>query len=260
MPGYHPALSFAYAGAVGVIPGVERIVAFGRRAGVNTGVPADIWSGPTPLIQWPASPMSMYLVSSSASDNAAGAGARSVLIFYLDDASLVQKQVVVALNGTTPVPIPGLVFRINRVVVVTAGSASANIGAVTVIDGSPDIVFAHIPAGHSISKACRFSVPYNHTADILAIFGSVNSTTGAIVASAVVEVAQRPGWGSVVGRTLEMGLVSGGFSLGSPMTPLLSLVGPQDFWLGVSSVQQNNTDVSGAFLGVLRRHDVHLLV
>ena len=52
----------------------------------------------------------MSLVSTSVLDTAAGTGMRSVDIHYLDASGNAQS-LVVALNGTTPVNIPTVLFR-----------------------------------------------------------------------------------------------------------------------------------------------------
>src|SRR5271167_2322991 len=71
------------------------------------------------------------LASSSASDTAAGSGAQTVTINYLD-ASFVQHSETLSLNGTTPVATVGTNYLyIESIVVTTVGSGQINAGIIS---------------------------------------------------------------------------------------------------------------------------------
>lgn len=83
-----------------------------------------------------ASAAQRSLVSSSASDAAAGTGARTVTINYLNN-SMVLKQDTVTLNGTTPVNTNATDIQfIESMVVATCGSNLANVGTITMDAGT----------------------------------------------------------------------------------------------------------------------------
>ncbi len=96
----------------------------------NTGF-KDIW-GVDGNMTLPAAAETWEVLSSSASDTSAGAGARSVAVTYLDD-SYVLRTKVVALNGTTPVTLNTDHFKPRNVVVVSSDPAVGhNVGTITV--------------------------------------------------------------------------------------------------------------------------------
>jgi hypothetical protein len=77
----------------------------------------------------------MTLVSSSANDTAAGTGARSVSVTYLDQNMTGPSTVTVNLNGTTAVPVTGSMCYIEKMVVATVGSGASNAGTITLKTG-----------------------------------------------------------------------------------------------------------------------------
>lgn len=104
----------------------------GGISGLNTSVNAtqeDIWEGGGSYTFLSAAE-ALEVVSSSASDAAAGVGARAVLVDGVDSTGA-SKQAVVSLNGTTPVA-AGSFLAVNRAVVLSSGSSAFNVGTLTV--------------------------------------------------------------------------------------------------------------------------------
>lgn len=77
----------------------------------------------------------MTLVSASANDAAAGTGARSVSVTYLDQNMTGPYTVTVNLNGTTAVPVTGSMCYIEKMVVATVGTGLVNAGIITLKTG-----------------------------------------------------------------------------------------------------------------------------
>lgn len=116
------------------------------------------------LMNTPSTSQTLYLVSTSANDTAAGTGARTVRTVYLD-ATGVQKVRTDTLNGTTPVNIGSGYAFIQWMEVASVGSAelaSGNI-SITSINGAATVAttFERVSAGGNRSLSGRYKVPSN---------------------------------------------------------------------------------------------------
>lgn len=110
----------------------------------------------------PTTGQTLYLVSTSASDAAAGTGAITVRIVYLD-ASGIQQVRTDTLTGTTPVSIGSGYSFIQWMEVASAGSSGASVGALSIssTNGPATVAttFEYIAAGGNRSLSGRYKVP-----------------------------------------------------------------------------------------------------
>lgn len=235
----------------GQVPGHRRVVALGHNGDIDiTSVPEDLCDMGG-LYAWPTSAVAMEVLSSSADDAAAGTGARTVTIAGLD-AAYAEVTQVVTLAGTTPVSLPTNLYRVNQLVVSSAGSGETNAGTITlrrVVGGQAQCV---ISAGYGISRVAAYSVPAGHTLQVVAVVGSINRDPGGQTQYAAVSVMTRTG--SVVRAPLELS-----FSNATPYRHegLPGIIVPEkaDFWLRCVYVSRDNMDLTAGFLGVLKRND-----
>jgi len=119
-------LSVTFA-TVGARAGVSsaRLVLGGATAGTKNVMRATAYTEPAAAAQ-------RSLGSSSASDTAAGVGARTVRITYFDNTGAGPFTEIVTLNGVTPVNTVATTIRfIEKMEVVTAGSTLVNVGTIT---------------------------------------------------------------------------------------------------------------------------------
>jgi hypothetical protein len=141
---------------------------FGRNGAVTTE--ADAWPQGG-LRTFPSAGFTIGVSSSSAVDTAAGTGARTIEIDYLDT-SYALKTISLSLAGQTKVTATvdvSSVLRINGVRVTSFGSGGTNAGTVYVYDASDTLtagvpqtatkIFNTIPVGGNICKSAFFSVP-----------------------------------------------------------------------------------------------------
>lgn len=158
--------------ARGKVKGAKIINKFGSNRNVTSS-----WSTVCSFggYETPATPVSLEILSSSALDNIAGSGARTVEIYGLDenwDAITYE----VEMNGTTPVVIPQQFLRVYRMHVNTSGtyaalSSPSHAGTITLRVAGGGSTYAQIviengfPLGSS-EIGC-FSVPRGHTAFIV---------------------------------------------------------------------------------------------
>jgi hypothetical protein len=127
-----------------------------------------IWS-PGGLYSYPAAATTMTVSSTSAADAAAGTGARTVQLFGLDT-NYNEISETVTMNGQTPVTTTKSYLRINRGVVLTAGSGGENAGNIyagtgTVTAGVPANIYLNINGlGDNQTLMCLWTVPAGYTA------------------------------------------------------------------------------------------------
>lgn len=255
--------SWLYLAATGQVNGVSRVATLGYNDDIDTAsVPEDIWSGASlgvlngidhKNIQLPAAGgVSMEILSTSANDAAAGTGARTALISYLDE-NYNQATQTVTLNGTTPVSLAGPILRINAALLVTCGSTETNVGAISIrAAGGLGATYSHMLAGAGIAQSSLFTVPANHVFDVLDILLSahqVDTTQRAVTAGFMIRSsAGRRFRGLLIGCTSNTPYVHR-TGAGIPISPLAA---GTDTWLRCEACSQNNTAISGALFGILR--------
>lgn len=172
----------------------------GHRAVLRTGINQDIDSGGYEsiwdfggLYVFPPSASVMTVSSSSASDAAAGTGARTVRVTGLNSA-YVEIQEDIALNGLTAVSTVNSYLRVFGLTVLTAGSgteAAGNlyVGTGVVTAGVPAVVYAYVAIGWGASQMAQYTVPAGYTAYLLDILTS--ATQSAINQSTLLAIRAR---------------------------------------------------------------------
>ena len=155
--------------AQGQIAYHEQIYKFGQNAVVGNSV-ETIWQQGG-LYSYPPSATTMTVSSSDTNDTSAGTGARTVQIAGLDgDYNEIFE--TITLNGQTAVTTTNSYLRVNRALVLTAGSGGANAGIIyvgtgTVTSGVPANVYTTINGdGTNQSLQAFWTVPANYNAYI----------------------------------------------------------------------------------------------
>lgn len=136
------------------------IAMHGHRTGLD-GDRSTVWPGTGDHPTWPAAEVSVEIISSDAADDGspAGTGARTVTIYYLDDA-FTEKTSTLTMNGTTAVAGPTDFYRLQRLVVATVGSNGSPVGTITLqtLTSGAD-KYGVIPAGDNESHSAYRTVP-----------------------------------------------------------------------------------------------------
>lgn len=256
-------LPYGYAATIGAVPGASRIAMLGNNPSIDTATqPEDVWSGaelgtlngidhryiPRPT----TAPVSMEVVSSSADDTAAGVGARTVVIGYLDAAYAAQS-VTLTLNGTTPVALPVPVMRVNTLRVASSGTFGGNnAGDISVrLAGGLGATFAYLRIGNGLARSSLYTVPAGQTFDIYSMVLAVNRAdtqdrwgTFALciqnAAGTLIKGIELPASTSVPYRQENLDV------------PSVVVPATSDVWWRCEAVSQNNTNVTAAFAGIVR--------
>lgn len=256
-------LPYSYAASIGAVPGASRVAMLGNNPAIDTATqPEDVWSGAElgvlngidhRLIPRPTTAaVSMEVVSSSANDAAAGSGARTVTIGYLDAAYAAQS-VTLTLNGLTPVALPVPVMRVNSLRVATSGTfGGSNAGNISVrFAGGLGATYAYLRIGNGLSRTSLYTVPAGQTLDIYSMVLALNRA----------DTQDRWATFALCIQNAAGNLVKGIELPASTMVPYRqenldapSVVVPaqSDVWWRCEAVSQNNTNVTAAFAGIVR--------
>ncbi len=125
----------------------------------------DVWQGTAAIIpDPPGAGEQMTIVSTDADDTAAGAGARTMEIMYLDGSGIQQIEEL-ALNGTTGVDTVATdISFVNFFHTDTAGATGVAEGDITIYKkGASSTVYNMIEAGGNMSLTCKLKVPTGKT-------------------------------------------------------------------------------------------------
>lgn len=162
---------FFYEVAAGRVPGkvAKHIVGFNPDADT---APVDVWDGDA-LYVWPTTARLHDFSSDDASDAAAGIGARTARIHYLDATGLEATEDV-TLNGTTPVTTAATMTAINFVEILTAGSTSSNVGTITFTAQTDSTISAVILPTNNSTLQAIYQVPSDKQALAVSFFASTD--------------------------------------------------------------------------------------
>ncbi len=177
--------------AMGRDPNATLVTAFGYT--VNTAGNVTNINNWEAAIAWVplTTAQHMEIVSSSASDSAAGTGTQSVVVQCLDG-NYKQIQEVDTLNGTTAVPMVSQCMIINNVIEATYGSSGVNAGNITVRVAGGGSTQGYIAAGAGMSHHGRFTVPAGYTWIIHNIFLQSNKAGNATASADITAVFLLP--------------------------------------------------------------------
>ena len=151
----------------------ERVI---TKQGCNfdVDVPEDIWDGGGDYTGFSdAAAETFQIVSTNAADSSGGTGARTLLLFYLNDdyemfdANGAFLTEAVTLNGTTPVTTTATGKRVWYAYVTSSGSDKSNAGDITISwSTTTSVVFSVIRAGYSAMLSTAFTVPAGFSATL----------------------------------------------------------------------------------------------
>ena len=153
---------------LGNIVGYSEVTVFGRHEESTTAeAPRDLWAGDGDYTGQPTGTTSelVTIKSDNSSDSSLLPGAHSVRIFGLKTStSGVYESEDILTNGTTAVDSVNTWWRINKVVVLTAGSSGSNVGTITIAHKTTTTnIFASVPPGINHSMIGAYTIPQGCT-------------------------------------------------------------------------------------------------
>lgn len=234
--------------SLGRVAKMSRVTGLGNNPDVDTGtLPEDSWSGGG-LYPWMTAATALQIRSTSASDTAAGVGARTVLVPTLDTAFVpVSKSLV--MNGVTAVPFVGTAYRINMALVATAGTSETNVGDLIIEDvAAPNTVRCIIKAGAGISQQAAYTVQANAMLLVKQLYLGINAVAGS--ASRVATLTTYTKTNGVIRLPITIQTANGIAYLHN-MDPPIALTSGTDFSLRIGNLTDSNSDITGAWNGIL---------
>jgi len=238
-----------YATAVGFsqLIGNSRVAALGNNPDIDTA-PEDIWSGGGQY-PWMTAATPLEILSTDANDTSAGTGARTVTIVGLDiNYGIVTQSVI--LNGITPVAIPMPLFRINSAMITSAGTGRVNAGDINIRDVSGATVRCVIPLGYGISRQSQYTVPAGSTLAVQSLLFCINRPTTTRDATIATFFQSPLGF-----YRLSLEVSVDGNPYRHDGTPGIIVPEKFDFGLRCTYVSSTNTDITGAWLGILKTNE-----
>jgi len=165
---------------VALVPYAQRRIAFKRDAFVNTTALQDVSmqaTGSTIIATNAPLGAAIEIVSTSVNDTAAGSGARTVTVHYLNS-SFQETTLDVTLNGTTPVSLGTVCQYINLTHVLTIGTAGGlPAGTINIRNvATPTTIYSTV-TGLNTSLTSIYTVPLGFFALINAIDLNVYHST-----------------------------------------------------------------------------------
>ena len=164
----------------GQIQGHEAFCQFGINSSVGTSN-ETVWIGSSGAYSFPTAASVLKISSSSTDDDAAGTGARTVLVDGLN-ADYERVTETIELDGQTAVNTTNSYIRVNKMTVLTAGSGGTSAGNIyagtgTVTSGVPAVVVNQTGILANETESAFYSVPAGYTAYINAWTMSSSNTT-----------------------------------------------------------------------------------
>jgi hypothetical protein len=190
----------------------------------------------------------LQVSSSSASDAAAGVGARTVLIEGLD-ANYNEISEVVILGGQTAVPTTKTYHAINNMIVLSVGSTGHNVGAInigtgTVTSGVPAVLWDLIGPTYNQRTTAHYTVPAGYTAYLAKGVFTAGQVSGSSAVTGKLNVSDPSGITRVTAiTTLNNGSVE--------YTFVYPVELPEKYCFGASAIGSANNNFVSAMLNIV---------
>ncbi len=164
------------AATLGRVGGHSRAAVYGHTPTPTAN--SDVWEG-AGLYPFQSAQTKLEILSASASDTAAGTGARTFTLTGLDG-NFNPVSEVLTLAGVTPVQTVNNYIRVNGLVIASAGSGNTNAGDVTLRVTGAGATQAIARAGYGYSKSCIYTVPTGFTLLVNDLFFAVAGNGNAV--------------------------------------------------------------------------------
>lgn len=191
-----------------------------------------------------------------ANDGAGKTGARILLIDYLDENfELQQGQHVLSASSPDTTSFTGL--GINRVVVISSGSAGFNNNDITFTASTDLTTQAQIPAQASVTQQCLYHTPINHNLLVEWLFVSPSGESGGFFPSGAKLNIKIYSWSRVTTTRYDVAnfYLDTGADSSINITPFTPFpIGGREVLYLTATSDTNNTQVGARFSGELIRN------
>lgn len=235
----------------------RRVAALGNNPDVDTTGAEDIWYGGG-VYPWMTGATSLRARSTSDQDAAGGTGIAGIVVSMLSP-TYDEFSANVTLTGQLPTAAFTMnAFRVNSAIANAKGSGAPAFGATNagdiIIESADGLTtYAVIPAGVSITRSSVFTVPAGWTLQIIDQVFGINRLSSAGRFASFATYTQRSSGIALLPLELSVGDEP---PYKHPGEPGIVLTEKTDFCHRCTSVSANNTNVTGAWLGIMRKNSV----
>jgi len=246
--------------ARGNVTGQFAVNKFGRSTNVDNGVSTDIWDAAdvtTNQAIWlaPTAARLHDIASDSTSDDGSpvGVGARTLKIYGLQTWSSVETNETITMDGTTNVTTANSYVIIHRMVVITWGATSVNVGTITATAQTDATLTAQISPSKGQTEMAIYGIPTSQKFYMYSFYVYYNKSagvSGAIDSSILCNSAPNSITTRYITKHTQGGVIDGTSGIVHDFKVPKIFEGPCIIKIqSVSSV--NNVDVSAGFDGIL---------
>lgn len=151
---------------LGLNPALEKVEIVGFNNAITTTF-ESIWPESAAYVPLTANMVSPYLASSSAADDVAGTGARTIRVECVDE-NFVTTTADYDTDGQTSVVLTQDCMVVQNLTILTAGSGGVNAGVIRVgtgvnTAGVPAVTHGHMPIGYNQDQTGIYTVPAGKT-------------------------------------------------------------------------------------------------
>lgn len=252
--GSHSGAPFDLAISQGVFVNYSTIDKFGRNADVDMAADEDIWDGgATWAAPTQARPHSIFSTATEDDGSPAGVGARTIRIFGLTSWTTTDTTEDITMNGTATVTTANSYVMIHRMIVLTKGATSPNVGTISAVAQTDTTTTAKILAGTGQTQMAIYGVPSVQNAYMTNFFGSVlKRTTASVNLTLLANTSPDVELTNFLFKHTSGMITNGSNHLQHMYMPFKKFAGPVLIKLRVST-SANDTDVSGGFDLVLHK-------
>jgi len=157
---------------------------FGRTINADSGVATDVHdqaddtATDVPVWLAPTTARIHTLVSSSATDDAASTGLKTVKVSYLADWDTAEASETVTMDGTDGVAMSNAAVIIHRIKPLTWGTSGVNVGKITATAASDGTITAQINVGQGQTQMAVYGVPSIYTLYLESLYAYFNKAGG----------------------------------------------------------------------------------
>jgi hypothetical protein len=167
---------------LGLVGYIEQGRKFGANPAVGNGAFEDIWYNGGSYTLLTSAETVRVKVGGNAADDAAGAGARTITVYGLDENWTEQSEVITLAGASASSATTTTFIRINRAEITTVGTANAaNTGDIIIEGVVSSTLLANIEGGYGRTQLSIYTVPANKTLYITAFKISVGAADSADV-------------------------------------------------------------------------------
>ncbi|PHR55977.1 MAG: hypothetical protein COA43_14770 [Robiginitomaculum sp.] len=234
----------------GLVPGVSVIHKFGRNPDIDTASGfEDLWNGGGFYTGHDATVAEVVTVeSSSVNDDTGGTGAITIQLIGLGSGFVSQTEIV-TLNGTASVDSVNSYLRLDRVLVLTAGTGGVNDGDITVAQKVTTAnVFAVVPAGGNRTLIACYTIPFGKVGYITSGFASLAKKKDAFCN--IQALVRFPGSVFQIAEWFTIGANGTSYVNRDFKIPLLGIPSGTDIKIAADT-SQNDVGVAGGFEVIL---------